>query len=514
MLKELFFAIITFFNPSFGVQQIHVQPIENTSSTSDKQTVGTLDDAIVQANEALKDKDVEIYLEGNIKLTKPIKIENKTNHKLTIKNGTIDGSKQLTNQWTNTGNDIYTYTFPANEKPVSIPILYIDNQEQKPASKDLCTYDKVIPMKDAIIESVTGSLASSANEIHSMWVTQQWSFTESRYTIGKINNNKIYLSEDAKKALVGYKYPTYHLQNKNNTKYLWYTAYNSSAFIQNDKDFSYNRDTGVLTLKSAKNPSSRKIEIPATDSLIEVVNANNVHFDNVTFTKTANTNDVYNCFRSVQGDAGVNQVQAKVNRPSIININEANNITFDKCKFEKLNNTVVAMDNRVFNSTITNSTFTDIGGSAVRIGPEVKGDQLSRDNNPLANLDKTATEIPQGVWQYPQNITIDQNSFNNIGTNYKGSIGVFVEYGNNVKVDHNTFDKTSYSAISVGWGWHNRNSTQAITNKNGNIQVTNNFITNAMTETVDGAPIYHLGYAGEKDIISGNYINTNKKDRK
>lgn len=97
------------------------------------------------------------------------------------------------------------------------------------------------------------------------------------------------------------------------------------------------------------------------------------------------------------------------------------------------------------------------------------------------------------------NIEISDNVITDTGCEFAQSPAVALYYVRDILLTHNTIKNTSYSGISMGWGW----GTDVSECKNNSIEY--NLIENVVTELNDGAGIYTLGPIRNSKIL-GNYI--------
>lgn len=158
----------------------------------------------------------------------------------------------------------------------------------------------------------------------------------------------------------------------------------------------------------------------------------------------------------------------------------ADNINIIGNKFLNSGSTVIGMREAVSDSSIKNNTIDDVSGSGVMIGSWLQH------NSDYEN-------------EMTKDITVSDNKVTNVALEYCGSVGIGAYYVQNTEIVHNTIDNTSYTGISLGWGWGNTKGTETYGNK-----VVGNRITEVMTRLSDGAHIYTLGYL--KDcLIAENY---------
>lgn len=109
-----------------------------------------------------------------------------------------------------------------------------------------------------------------------------------------------------------------------------------------------------------------------------------------------------------------------------------------------------------------------------------------------------------------RDITIENNTISGCGRTYRGGVGIFVGYARDVRILSNEIRDTSWSGISLGWGWGNPSYLA------GNV-VSRNVLSGAMEGhalgIVDGAAIYLNGPGAKntptsatRNALEGNWI--------
>ena len=165
--------------------------------------------------------------------------------------------------------------------------------------------------------------------------------------------------------------------------------------------------------------------------------------------------------------------------PGAIEIEYAENLKIDQCFFENIGSSAVVAKEGVYNAEITRNIFSKISASAIVMGADLK-----------------KKPEPEGV---SANGKILGNFITDVGTNYYGSVGIFLGYLSGSEIAFNTLKNMPYTAISVGWGW-----TKELTSLHSN-SIHNNYISGAMKLLSDGGGIYLVSYQPET-MIYNNYI--------
>jgi len=170
--------------------------------------------------------------------------------------------------------------------------------------------------------------------------------------------------------------------------------------------------------------------------------------------------------------------------PGQLDFKSCKNIKITNCNFNCLGSTAITMNEDVTYAQISGNIFTDISGGGVSI------DEQSHNNN----LDLTK-------YGRSTDITISNNIFRRIGTDYRSSCAIMGYYTKNFKVLHNDIRDIPYTGISAGWGWQDNMLTGIMTD----IEIAYNYIEDTNTPTHDGAQIYTLAEQANTSIHD-NYL--------
>lgn len=209
----------------------------------------------------------------------------------------------------------------------------------------------------------------------------------------------------------------------------------------------------------------------------------------------------------------------------------AKGITFDHCTFQNLGSAAINILEGTVESAVTNSVFKSISAGGIMVG----GASIT-DAHPLLPGDTIENHIqngtPHDAAQFVKDNTIQNNYFNEIGTEYKGSIAVVAGYTDHTVIKNNTIRNVAYSGISVGWGWGFWDQNGRYNDGNGdntpdnetpaeyprfpkgdaaesrNNVIEANDISQCMMKLHDGAGIYTLGDMPDSSI-KGNLIHDN-----
>lgn len=159
--------------------------------------------------------------------------------------------------------------------------------------------------------------------------------------------------------------------------------------------------------------------------------------------------------------------------------NGARNIRFEQTRFRHLGATGLAVFKTASDIAIVKSRFEDISAGAISIH---------------SDPDRTDYAAPGS-----KNIEIIDNVISHTGVEYTGSVGIFAGYVQDTRIEHNEIHDLPYTAISVGWGWTDKD------NGSKNNSISYNHIFRAMLVHDDGGGIYTLSKQPGTMIV-GNYI--------
>jgi hypothetical protein len=164
---------------------------------------------------------------------------------------------------------------------------------------------------------------------------------------------------------------------------------------------------------------------------------------------------------------------------SAIVVQYANHITFERNVFQHLGGGGLRLANGTRDAVVNANVMMDIADNAISIGIPVED-----------------TKDPQ---EQVRNHRISNNYIAQIGQDYFGSVGIFAGYASGLRIEHNELTDLPYTAISVGWGWSDQDSSL----RDNLIQ--SNHIHHAMQMLFDGGAIYTLSKQ-PGTVIARNYI--------
>ncbi len=220
----------------------------------------------------------------------------------------------------------------------------------------------------------------------------------------------------------------------------------------------------------------------------------NVRIDGITFTGTDWTYPSKAGFVDVQANS-IAPADLAANKDSQYRLNlkkqklsgaihayYCDDIVIENCHFEGISANAVVFQEGGKNITVTKNTFVDIGSTAIEIGS---------DYYRARNTD-----------MYHVNVDINNNFIENVANYYYGGVGILAYYVDGMNISHNHIKNSSYSAISVNWGW----GLGDVVEQARNYKICNNRVENFMSRLRDGGGIYTPCVMNGENIIEGNYI--------
>lgn len=171
----------------------------------------------------------------------------------------------------------------------------------------------------------------------------------------------------------------------------------------------------------------------------------------------------------------------------------------------------VSLVNDVTDTAVTANAIYDTAGAALLIGhPQHMyiGDKAS-DKGRHSEKEKYDASVEGACGS----LTVENNLFKNTSRLFWGVAGVLVYAADGLAFEHNNIENTTYSGLSLGWGWWNMNGdsesvvpgTPSTTTRNLTIRY-NKFV-NTITTLSDAGAIYTIGDMPDT-VISENYIDT------
>lgn len=261
---------------------------------------------------------------------------------------------------------------------------------------------------------------------------------------------------------------------------------NAYELLDEPGEFFYDSENQMIYYypRADENMATAEIYTDRLNGLITVAGTReqpveNLIFENIEFRyggwDAVNTNG----FMGIQSDVYMTNATSRDTIPAQFTVNHARGVSIRNCRFSCLGSTALKMEENVTNSAVTGNVIRDISGAGISIGSYFHNGNY-RDRQPC------------------RRIRIENNVIRRIGIEYRSCVGIGAFYENELEIRNNDIASLPYSGISIGWGWGEDAPS-------GNIQITENKITNVLKVMADGGMIYTLGPLRNSEI-SKNYL--------
>lgn len=479
------------------------------SNTADNSGDGTLNkpfSSLESAYNVAKNMNCDVtvnVLEGTYNVSKPINLSGSSDEYTIFVKGSqngetvIDGGKKL-GTFSEVSGKNYLVCDVADES--EIYELYVNSHRAKMAQTEYVYYSSSTKADDnyAVLNfsgqnALPFDLSTSKNLFIS--AVNEWS-----YAISPVKNFLYEDSDNQTVKLDALNYNTYTLLQSNQYALCFM---NSMDLLDSPGEFYFNSETKKLYYYPlfGENADNITAYIPKSEGLLKIDNAKNVTFENITF-KHGTWNKPYkNGYQNGQAECYVlnNSELAKrrtefpkipptwtntwlVTNPSQVELTNCESVVFENNSFMNIGGGGIKFDDKNENCSANANVFYDIGGAAVTIGAPWHNEIL------FGNMDKIT-----------RNISVTNNFIRKTAQVLQGSCAISAYYTDSCNISHNDIAESSYSGITLGWGWGND-----VEDCKNNI-ISNNKIVNILSDLWDGNHIYTLGnMPGTK--IEGNYL--------
>ncbi len=125
-----------------------------------------------------------------------------------------------------------------------------------------------------------------------------------------------------------------------------------------------------------------------------------------------------------------------------VKVSGAADIHFDHCRFEHLAASGLDFVSGSHDDIVEGNLFRDIGGNAIQMGSFQDG-----------TVETHVPYAPADQRKICSRERIANNLITDSANEDWGCVGICVGYARNITIEHNEVSNTSYTGISVGWGW-------------------------------------------------------------
>jgi hypothetical protein len=176
--------------------------------------------------------------------------------------------------------------------------------------------------------------------------------------------------------------------------------------------------------------------------------------------------------------------------PAGVSVTNANHVEFERNLFTQLAATGLDLVSGTHDDVIVGNAFTDIGGNGISIG-RFTASETTEYHVPYD---------PSDTNEICAHETIANNFIDNVGTEFQGACGIAGGHPAYLRVEHNEVAHTSFTGISIGYGW--TTAPNAMTDN----AIDYNEIHDVAGILAGGAGISTIGNQGPASEIEHNYL--------
>lgn len=501
-MKKSFFSFLlclTFYNLNVSAIEIFV-----SNAGNDITGIGTIDKPYLTINQARliaknfkATQDVNIFIRGGVYyLSSPLAFDSGDsgengfkvkycayNNEVVILSG---GQKVPSGYWLPDKKGIWKADLSAiNPSNVVFRQLWVDDNKAQRSQCGIKITSTPVTQSDRNIyfdnTDANGVIISSVTHPEDIEIWTYWQWMANIVKVDAITGTKITTNIETP-------YYTGYQSTKDKPQNI-FDIENAYEFIDVPGEWYYNKYTHYLYYYplNNKNPNSSEIIFPILEKITTASNLLNVEFNGLTFLHSTwwiipnNTG-----YKTGQGSIYITRDNKGLfNNQNLssttIEFSGCSNICIRNCAFIHLGAEAICFQNTSCNNLIDNNTFTDIAGTAIRIG---NGQAYTYTNG------TTATK----------NNIISNNIISNVANEFRSHCGIWLGFVNNNQVIKNKLSDLPYTGISTGYPYNGQEIQL------GANTIEDNEISNVMNKLRDGGAIYNQA----PNDIGQSYIRHNK----
>ena len=271
-------------------------------------------------------------------------------------------------------------------------------------------------------------------------------------------------SIDSEKSLITFRTPKDLKKITHWTSGNAYWLENSLAFCDSPGEWFLDTEKGILYLRPLEKHMNGELKVvaPVLESLIKFVGRQDKPIRYITFRGLSFQHADWSL-----ADEGYDGHQADIEVGAHIEGDYVESMTFEKCDFSHLGRYALWFRRDCKANVVSACEFSDLGAGAVEIG---EGGDAQKSIN----------------FETSHNKVVGCHIFDN-GHVYPSAVGIWVGFASYSLIADNHIHDTSYSGISVGWGWAD------IPNGGHHNIVERNYLHDIQNIMGDGGAIYTLG---------------------
>ena len=260
---------------------------------------------------------------------------------------------------------------------------------------------------------------------------------------------------------------------------------NALDYVSEEGEMYYDELNGKVYYYTEDGMAGKKVARPTNDYMIKMEDVHDVSFTGLDFT---GVDDYYlthhdGCL-NLGGDQALTLGTPFPTRSAIF-IENVNGLSIFGCRIYEVGMKGLQVGGQVKNATVESCEIYRTGANAIYFG----------------NCTKSRTGSEAGLYGI-ENVTITDNYIHDIGLEHHNSTALYMSFGKDTTISHNTIHDCSYTAIGVGltFGIPGLNPHEDDFYNHYNLDISYNYIYSYLTEIGDAGGIYVTGGNAPKDV--------------